>query len=158
MYPGTYIYRAFSKKVPLYLNQSLMYLDFGKASYEFLLMDHLANSGSEFDPFRGLVQARRKALLRSDVVAGGHMLGGGFMTTPDADYVAPGWFSEYDSGGKSNKKRAPLGGQAVILFPDQKLVIPTSTLLESVDTHEALILLKGLRKEEKEKIMSKKVR
>ncbi|KKQ92209.1 MAG: hypothetical protein UT58_C0003G0010 [Microgenomates group bacterium GW2011_GWC1_39_7b] len=158
LYPGTYIYRAFSKKVPLYLNQSLMYLDFGKASYEFLLMDHLANSGSEFDPFRGLVQARRKALLRSDVVAGGHMLGGGFMTTPDADYVAPGWFSEYDSGGKSNKKRAPLGGQAVILFPDQKLVIPTSTLLESVDTHEALILLKGLRKEEKEKIMSKKVR
>ncbi|QQG41867.1 MAG: hypothetical protein HYV90_00950 [Candidatus Woesebacteria bacterium] len=158
LYPGTYIYRAFSKKVPLYLNQSLMYLDFGKASYEFLLMDHLASSGSEFDPFRGLVQARRKALLRSDVVAGGHMLGGGFMTTPDADYVAPGWFSEYDSGGKSNKKRAPLGGQAVILFPDQKLVIPTSTFLESVDTHEALILLKGLRKEEKEKIMSKKVR
>ena len=77
------------------------------------------------------------------------------MTTPDASYVATGWFSEYDSGGKSNKKRAPLGGQAVILLPDTKMVIPASTFLEATDLQTALMLQKGLKKEEKEKLFSK---
>ena len=154
-YPGTHIYRGLNNKVPLYLNQALMTLNFGDTEYKFLLMDHLASSGSEFDPFRGLVQARRKNLVSADVVAGGHMPGVGYMTTPDASYVATGWFSEYDSGGKSNKKRAPLGGQAVILLPDTKMVIPASTFLEATDLQTALMLQKGLKKEEKEKLFSK---
>ena len=161
LYPGDYIYSGLNRKVPLYLNQSLMCLDFGKDSsgrdigYEFMLMDHLSHSGSEFDMFRGLVQARRKNLASSDVVAGGHMPGAGFMTTPDASYIATGWFSEYDSRGKANAKRAPLGGQGAILFPDRKMVIPASTFLESVDIHTALMLLRGLKTEEKEKLLHK---
>jgi hypothetical protein len=158
LYPGTYIYKGLERRVPLYLNQSLMHLDFGPVNYEFLLMDRLARSGSEFDMFRGLVQARRKALLRSDIVAGGHMPGAGYMTTPGGDFVATGWFSEFDSDGKGNKKRAPLGGQAVILLPDRKEVFPASTFLEATDLHTALILNTGLKKEEREKLLYKSKR
>ena len=71
------------------------------------------------------------------------------MTTPDATYVAPGWFSDYDSRGKANMRRAPLGGQAVILFPDRKMVFPASTFLEATDMHAALILNVGLTTREK---------
>ena len=154
--PGDEIYAGLDRRVPLYLNQSVMTMDFGNGvSYEFLLMDHLSGSGSEFDMFRGLVQARRKNLASSDIVAGGHMPGAGFMTTPDATYIAPGWFSEYDSRGKANTKRAPLGGQGVILLPDTKMVIPASTFLEATDIHTALMLERGLKKEEKEKLLYK---
>jgi hypothetical protein len=156
--PGDYLYEKLDRKVPLYLNHSLMQLDFGPVEYEFLLLDHLAHSGSEFDPFRGLVQARRKALLSSDIVAGGHMPNAGVMTTPDADYVSPGWFSDYDSRGKANMRRAPLGGQGVILFPDRKIVVPASTFLEATDLHTALTLNAGMKKEEKEKLLYKSKR
>jgi len=105
--------------------------------------------------FRGLVQARRKALLSSDIVTGGHMPGAGVMTTPDASYVAPGWFSDYDSRGKANMRRAPLGGQGVILFPDKKMVVPVTTFLEATDTHAALILNAGLTEEEKKNLTRK---
>jgi len=152
--PGDYFYSRLNK-VPLYLNQSLMNLKYGSTDYEFLLLDHLSHSGSEFDMFRGLVQARRKGLLSPDIVAGGHMLGAGFMTTPDANYVAPGWYSDYDSTGKANMRRAPLGGQAVILFPDRKMVFPASTFLEATDIHTALILNVGLTVREKRKLKQK---
>jgi hypothetical protein len=154
--PGDYIYRELEKKVPLYLGQSLMLLKLRDVEYEFLLMDHLAQSGSEFDPFRGLVQARRKGMMSTNmVVAGGHMPGGAVMTTPDATYVAPGWFSDYDSGGKANMKRVPLGGQAVVLFPDKKVIIPASTFVEATDVHTALMLNTGLTASEKEKLLGK---
>lgn len=152
--PGDVLYQRLNK-VPLFLNQSIMHLKYGSALYEFLLLDHLSHSGSEFDPFRGLVQARRKSYLASDIVTGGHMPNAGFMTTPDANYIAPGWFSDYDSRGKANQRRAPLGGQGVVLFPDRKLVVPTSSFLESTDTHTALMLLTGLDKATREKILKK---
>ena len=153
--PGDYIYKNLNRKVPLYLNQSLMILSLGSSGYESLILDHLSHSGSEFDMFRGLVQARRKALLSSDIVTGGHMPGAGVMTTPDASYVAPGWFSDYDSRGKANMRRAPLGGQGVILFPDKKMVVPVTTFLEATDTHAALILNAGLTEEEKKNLTRK---
>jgi hypothetical protein len=156
--PGDYIYRNLYRKVPLYLNQSLMLLNLGISEYEFLLMDHLSHSGSEFDPFRGLVQARRKALLSSDIIAGGHMPGAGIMTTQDANYIATGWYSDYDSRGKANMRRAPLGGQGVIIFSDKKMVIPVSTFLEATDMHTALMLNAGLTVEEKAKLFGKSSR
>lgn len=152
--PGDELYRNLNK-VPLYLNQSIMNLKYGSAVYQFLLLDHLSHSGSEFDPFRGLVQARRKPYLESDIVSGGHMPNAGFMTTPDANYIAPGWFSDYDSRGQANKRRAPSGGQGVILFPDRKIVVPTSTFLESTDMHTALMLQAGLDRNTREKILNK---
>ncbi|HUC94944.1 MAG TPA: hypothetical protein VMR19_03020 [Candidatus Saccharimonadales bacterium] len=150
--PGDYIYRGLQRRVPLY-HQSLMNLKFGRTDYSFLFLDHLSHSGSEFDMFRGLVQARRKMDLPIDIVAGGHMLGAGFLTTPDATYIAPGWFSDYDSRGRSNQRRAPLGGQGVILLPDTKVVIPFPTFLEGKDTHTALMLLKGLNEEDQSRLL-----
>ncbi len=150
LWPGTYIYRGLGKQVPLYLNQSFMTLDFDGLNYGFMSLDHLAKSGSEFDMFRGLVQAKRKNMTQVDVVMGGHMPGAGFMETPDGIYIATGWFSEYDSGGKANSKRSPLGGQGTIIFPKEKMAFGTSTFSESVDTHNALLLHKGLKSREKE--------
>lgn len=154
--PGDVIYIGLDRKVPLYLNQSLMNLRYGPTNYKFLFLDHLSHSGSEFDMFRGLVQARRKAELSDvDIVAGGHMLGAGFLVTPDATYISPGWFSDYDSRGKANMRRAPLGGQGIILLPNTKMVIPASTFLEAKDIHGALMLHKGLTVQEKEKLLFK---
>lgn len=154
LYPGDYIYTGLDRKVPLYLNQSLMNLDFGNGiNYEYMSLDHLSHSGSEFDMFRGLVQAKRKNLASSDVVVGGHMPGAGFMETPDGIYIAPGWFSEYDSRGKANTKRTPMGGQGTIVLPKQRMVFPASTFLESIDTLAALMLLKGLRENEKKSLL-----
>jgi|GEM_PF-4548334 len=156
--PGTYVYGKLEKKVPLYLNKAVMTFKYGDIDYDFLMLDHLDHSGSSTDPFRGLVTAKSKVRGRIDVVAGGHMPRSGFLTTPDSNFVASGWFSNYESKGKSNKFRVPLGGQAVILDPKTRMVIPTSTFLEAKDTHTALILLKGLKKEEKEKLMNKRTR
>lgn len=154
--PGEYIYRAFDRRVPLYLHQSLMNVDFGNGvKYEIMTLDHLAHSGSSQDPFRGPVQARKMNLAGSDLVVGGHMDGAGFMSIPGVDYIATGWFSEFDSQNKSNSKRVPLGGQSAIFFPRTKLVVPTSTFLEANDQHAALMLLAGLDKEAKAKILNK---
>jgi hypothetical protein len=154
-YPGDHLYwDSPIKKTPLYLNDSLMLLNLnGKTEYVFQLLDHLSWSGSEFDMFRGLVQAGRKGRLAIDVVAGGHMPGAGVMVTPDGVFVATGWFSDYDSRGKPNIKRAPLGGQAVILFPNNKMIIPASTFVEATDMHAALMLHAGLTDKEKESLL-----
>jgi len=159
-YPGDELYKnSRIQNTPLYLNDSLMLLNLnGKTEYVFHLLDNLSWSGSEFDMFRGLVQAGRKGRLAIDVVAGGHMPGAGVMVTPDGVFVSTGWFSDYDSRGKSNIKRAPLGGQAVILFPDKKMVIPASTFVEATDMHAALILNAGLSSGEKEKLLYKSKR
>lgn len=156
--PGTYVYSKLGKGVPLYLNKAIMTLKYGNIDYDFLMMDHLDHSGSSTDPFRGLVTAKSKIRGRLDVVVGGHMPKSGFLTTPDSTYVATGWFSNYESKGKSNKFRVPLGGQAVILDPNTRQVIPTSSFLEAKDTFAALKLLRGLKKDEKEKLMNKRVR
>jgi hypothetical protein len=156
--PGTYVYGKLEKNVPLYLNKAIMTLNYGNIDYDFLMLDHLDHSGSSTDPFRGLVTAKSKIRGRLDVVVGGHMPKSGFLTTPDTTYVATGWFSNYESKGKSNKFRVPLGGQAVILDPNTRQVIPASTFLEAKDTHAALKLLRGLKKDEKEKLMNKRVR
>ncbi|MCX6705069.1 MAG: hypothetical protein NT162_01890, partial [Candidatus Woesebacteria bacterium] len=159
-YPGDYFYRdSVITKTPIYLNDSLMLLNLnGKTEYVFHLLDNLSWSGSEFDMFRGLVQAGRKGRLALDVVAGGHMPGAGVMVTPDGVFVSTGWFSDYDSRNKSNIKRAPLGGQAVILFPNEKIVIPASTFTEATDMHASVMLKTGLSKEEREKILYKSKR
>lgn len=158
-YPGDYLYRESAvKKTPLYLNDAIMLLDFGQTEYSVEILDHLARSGTEFDPFRGLVQARRKTLTPVDIVTGGHMPGAGYMEIPGAVFVSPGWFSDFDSEGKSNIKRAPLGGQAVILFPDRKLIVPAATMLEATDLHTALTLSEGLLKREKKKLMNRRKR
>lgn len=159
-YPGDYFYSdSVVTKTPIYLNDSLMLLNLnGKTEYVFHLLDNLSWSGSEFDMFRGLVQAGRKGRLAIDVVAGGHMPGAGVMVTPDGVFVSTGWFSDYDSRGKPNIKRAPLGGQAVILFPNTKMVIPASTFVEATDMHAALMLKAGLTSKEKEKLLFKSKR
>jgi hypothetical protein len=157
IYPGDYFYRdSVIAKTPIYLNDSLMLLNLnGKMEYVFQIEDHLSWSGSEFDMFRGLVQTERKGRLAIDVVTGGHMPGAGVMTTPDGVFVPTGWFSDYDSRGRPNIKRAPLGGQAVILFPDSKMVIPASTFVEATDVHAALMLDAGLTVEEKNSLLFK---
>jgi hypothetical protein len=154
--PGNYLYKKSAiAGTPLYGNDSLMILSFKNAEYVFQLLDHLSWSGSEFDMFRGLVQSQRKSRLQLDVVTGGHMPGAGVMTTPNGVAISTGWYSDYDSRGKANIKRAPLGGQGVILFPDKKMVIPAATFLEATDLHTALILNAGLTPEEKTKLSEK---
>jgi hypothetical protein len=160
IFPGDYFYRdSVIAKTPIYLNDSLMILNLnGKVEYNFQIEDHLSWSGSEFDMFRGLVQTGRKGRLAIDVITGGHMPGAGVMTTPDGVFVPTGWFSDYDSRGKANIKRAPLGGQAVILFPDKKMMIPASTFVEATDMHTALIMNAGLTAKEKDGLLTKNSR
>lgn len=156
LYPGDYLYmKSDIAKTPIYGNDSVMFINFGGIEYSFYLLDELSWSGSEFDMFRGLVQSRRKARLNLDIVAGGHMPGAGTMVTPDGVSVSPGWYSDYDSRTKGNIRRVPMGGQSVILFPENKMVIPAATFLEATDMHTALMLLMGLKTEEKEKLMYK---
>ena len=160
IYPGDYFYRdSVIAKTPIYLNDSLMLLNLnGKTKNVFQIEDHLSWSGSEFDMFRGLVQTQRKGRLAIDVLTGGHMPGAGVMTTPEGLFVPTGWFSDYDSRGKANIKRAPLGGQAVILFPNDEMVIPAATFVEATDMHAALMLHAGLTNEEKEGLLYKSKR
>ena len=156
--PGNLLYKKLLPKTPLLLNESILTFAMNGFEYNFLLMDRLQGSGSSFDPFRGLVQSHRKTQLDLDIVAGGHMMGSGFMQTQKTVYIAPGWFSDFDSGGKGNQKRVTEGGQAVILLPNEKGVIPASSLVEAVDIHTALILKFGLTDKEKQSLMRKKTR
>lgn len=151
LYPSDFLYKDSAiAGTPMYGNDSIMLVKFGSQEYSFQLLDHLSWSGSEFDMFRGLVQSRRKSRLSIDIVAGGHMPGAGTMVTPDGVLVSPGWFSDYDSRGKGNIRRAPMGGQSVILFPEDKMAIPAATFTEATDMHTALMLYAGLSKKEKE--------
>ncbi len=156
--PGNLLYKKLLPKTPLLLNESILTFAMNGFEYNMLLMDRLQGSGSFFDPFRGLVQSHRKTQLGLDVVAGGHMMGSGFMQTEKTVYIAPGWFSDFDSGGKGNQKRVTEGGQAVILLPKDKGVIPASSLTEAVDIHTALTLKFGLTDKEKASLMRRKVR
>lgn len=155
--PGDFLYKESAiAGTPLYGNDSIMLVSFGGVEYSFQLLDHLSWSGSEFDMFRGLVQSRRKSRLNLDIVAGGHMPGAGTMVTPEGVLISTGWYSDYDSRTKGNIRRAPIGGQSVILFPENKMVIPAATFWEATDIHTALMLYAGLSKKEKDKLENRK--
>lgn len=147
-------YRSAVKGAPLYVNESLLRLNLGKANYSFFLLDKLGRSGSEFNMVQGLVQTRKKEHVTADVTTGGHMPLAGFSVYPPRPryYVAPGSFSNWDAGGKGNDKRIAVGGQAVVLFSDKKFVIPTSNVSEAGDIFNALMIEKGLTPEEKKKL------
>lgn len=153
--PGDELYyRSKIKGVPLYVNESIMYLNLGKVNYSFFLLDRLGRSGSEFNLVQGLVQTRKKEHVTTDITTGGHMPLAGFSVYPPRPriYLANGGFSNWDSGGKGNDKRVATGGQAVILFSDKKLVIPASSFPEAADIFNALMIDKGLTEEEKGKL------
>lgn len=142
------------KPLPLYVNESLMRINLSGIQYTFFLLDKLGRSGSEFNLVQGLVQSRKKSHVDADVTTGGHMPLAGFSVNPPRQrvYLAPGGFSNWDGGGKGNDKRVAVGGQAVILLSDKKMVIPTSNHAESVDIFNAFMLDKGLTPEEKQKL------
>ena len=153
--PGDELYyRSKIKGAPLYVNEAIMYLNLGKVDYSFFLLDRLGRSGSEFNLVQGLVQTRKKEHVTTDITAGGHMPLAGYSVYPPRSriYVAPGGFSNWDSGGKGNDKRVATGGQAVILFSDKKLIIPASNFPEAADIFNALMIDKGLTQEEKDKL------
>ncbi len=157
--PGDELYyNSAVEGVPLYVNESLLHLSLGKIEYTFFLLDRLGRSGSEFNLVQGLVQSRKKEHVTADVTAGGHMSHSGFSIYPPKNrvYLATGGFSNWDSGGKGNDKRVATGGQAVILFPDRKLVIPASNFTEATDIMNALIIDRGLSSEEKSKLNRKR--
>lgn len=157
--PGDELYYMSAVKgTPLYVNESLLHLSLGQIDYSFFLLDRLGRSGSEFNLVQGLVQTRKKEHVTADVTAGGHMPLAGFSIYPPKPriYLATGGFSNYDSGGKGNDRRVATGGQAVILFSDKKLVIPASSFPEATDIFNALMIDKGLSREEKDKLNRRK--
>lgn len=153
--PGDELYyKSAVKGTPLYVNESLLRLRFGKADYSFFLLDKLGRSGSEFNMVQGLVQTRKKEHVAADVTTGGHMPLAGFTVYPPRPriYVAPGSFSNWDAGGKGNDKRVAVGGQAVVLSSDKKFIIPTSNVSEATDIFNALMIDKGLTEDEKKRL------
>jgi|CXWL01.1.fsa_nt_gi hypothetical protein len=157
--PGDELYyESAVKGVPLYVNESLLRLALGKIEYTFFLLDRLGRSGSEFNLVQGLVQSRKKEHVAAEVTAGGHMSHSGYSVYPPKNrvYLATGGFSNWDAGGKGNDKMVAAGGQAVILFPERKLVIPASSFVEASDIMNGLIIDRGLSEEEKNKVNRKR--
>ena len=154
LYYKSAVKKTADKDTPLYVNESLLRLQVGKADYSFFLLDKLGRSGSEFNMVQGLVQTRKKEHVTADVTTGGHMPLAGFSVYPPRPriYMAPGSFSNWDAGGKGNDKRVAVGGQAVVLFSDKKFIIPTSNVSEAGDIFNALMLDKGLTDDEKRKL------
>ncbi len=140
--------------LPLYVNETLMRLNLSGIDYSFFLLDKLGRSGSEFNLVQGLVQSRKKEHVTADITTGGHMPLAGFSVYPPRQrfYIAPGGFSNWDSGGKGNDKRVATGGQGVVLYADKKLILPASNLAEASDIFNALMLDKGLTDDEKKKL------
>lgn len=157
--PGDELYyESAVRGVPLYVNESLLRLVLGKIEYTFFLLDRLGRSGSEFNLVQGLVQSRKKEHVTAEVTAGGHMSRAGYSIYPPKNrvYLATGGFSNWDAGGKGNDKMVAAGGQAVVLFPERKLVIPASSFSEATDIMNALIIDRGLFPEEKNKLIHKR--
>jgi len=141
---GNYLGRKL--KAPIYGNEAEMNLIMPRGpDYSFYLLDHLAHSGSQVDPFRGLRSMETQSRLKRDFVVGGHMPNVGVMESDGTTYIAAGWFAECDSLSKSNVRLPPLGGQAVILFPNRKVAFSSPTFFDAREMHEAMMLYEGLR-------------
>jgi hypothetical protein len=156
--PGDELYyRSEISGVPLYVHESIMYLNLGNTVYSFFILDKLGRSGSEFNLVQGPVQTRKKEHVTTDITTGGHMPLAGFSIYPPRSrfYIVPGGLSNWDSGGKGNDKRVATAGQGAVLYSDRNLILPTSSLSESKSLFNGAMLDKGLTESEKRKINSK---
>lgn len=150
-YPGNVIIQQAG--VPLLDNQGTIRLSMPsrKVTYDIMNVDAQAGSGSHNNPFRGLVTLEQRQPDRKDVVFGGDMPGGGFMTRWNSQSLShqvmlpPGWLArEHTKGGKRNRGRPTPGPMGVTLLPDRKAVFPSSSLSEAEYWHMALVLLYGM--------------
>lgn len=145
---GDFLYfKSPLKGLPLYENQTRINLTFNRSGpeYRILVMDGLDQSGSSFDPFRGLVRAREQSRLTYEVVTGGNGRGVGVMTSGETVYLAPGWYAKWDTRGKVNTANLPLGGNGWIMHPTEKMVIGAPTFAELSDRHRAMMLLESTK-------------
>lgn len=148
-------YDSALKGVPLFGNDSFIRIEIDGTPYYIQAFDKLGNSGSEFYLGRGLVQSRRKGHTDPDVVTGGHMQLAGSLIYPPKPivYLPTGHLSAYIGGGtKGNKRNVVTGGQAFIIFPKRKLVLPEANYYEATDNFNALFLNMGLTDQEKKKL------
>lgn len=155
--PGTYLAKRLNTR--LYNNMSQLELTVGQRNgqslsrYKVLTVDKVGQHGSRANTFNGLRGIDALTDEEIDVVAGGHMPGAGvlltqdpYSATPERAYVAPGHNTKWKGQGSGNQQDASPSGQAVILMPDEKLVIPVADLDSALEQHLAFYLLTGLRK------------
>ena len=60
------------------------------------------------------------------------------------DLIATGWRAPVDTYGQSNILKGAPGGQALIMFPNQDIRIPTPTLEKTQELYEVVDLYLGI--------------
>jgi hypothetical protein len=142
---GDFITRKINN-LPLIVNNSLVITDFGKKiDYRISVRDKLGGNMSTENPFNGLEAQKKKNRTRIDVAVGGHGLRVGVSQSEKGVVVAPGGFARWAEMGEDNEERFPKGGQSVILYPSQKMMLACATFEEGKDTHRAVFYSEGLK-------------
>jgi len=154
---GDYIQERLDK-VPLAVNNTSLFMRFNEnIDYRIWIRDKLGANGSTINPFGGLETQRRKNRTSMDVAVGGHMVRVGVAQSEDGITVAPGGFAKWAEMGEANEESFPIGGQAVILYPNEKRIFACVTSTEAKDLHKAVFYAEGLKfipDEERKKILS----
>jgi len=130
-------------ELPLIYNNSFVVVTVRGIEYRYYVRDKLGSNGSTINPFAGLNAQIQKNRGRIDIATGGHMRGVGVAQSESRVVVAPGGFARWAEMGKANEERFPLGGQAVILYPDKKRMLACATFVGARDTHRAIFYYEG---------------